>query len=1844
MNFEKARRLVADLVRVNERYARDGHYRNDVRERLGRTVSRVDVGVARRERDRAPRTARPFRGAGGRRAWHSRASAPRTGSPRSCSSSTNCVRGRGLRRCADRAGRRARARHPARSAGPGGHGPLDDARQQHRGGRGPDRRPVPRVPRGRAARRARRHGARTCSTPCSARATSGSRRTGRPPTRWTWPPPPGSCRVTGSSTSCRTTSPASARGRPSTPSPPRPTAPASGCSSTPSPCVGTWPRSRASRSPPPRPSPAPRRRAARTRRRSAPPRREDGGVVRVLFYGRPSKHRNLFRLGVAALRVAVQELADDGLRVEFHSAGEQHGDVELDGGRGDTKLVSHGTMPWDDYFRFIASTGVVLSLQHSPHPSHPPFDGAISGARVVTNEFRGTRAALHPNLTRWPADARSLGLAVAEAVRRTAAAGPTGFVPLADGALGGRWTPPSTRSAPHSKQRTAPMTRTTLVVVPVYGDLESLLRCVDGLVAHLDTTVHRVLLVKRLRPGRRHDRAGAPRAHRRPCGLPVRAERPQPRVRRHLQPCGDRLDTGAEAVLLLNSDAVPTAGFLDAMLAVLDEDRTGVVTARSDNATIASIPYRLTNRGAARTEARTRAVWDEIAPLLPVSQVLPVAMASASSPAASWSPSTGSSTRPSRPATARRTTTACASPRTAGSPRSRTARSSCTPAARASPATAALRAAHQRELERATRSCPTRWPPTSGTARPRRSASPTSSSPRGPTPQARRGPAARRGRGRAGRSRRRGLRRRLRRGGAAPPPARRPRPRGPSRTTTRTPTTSSRFQVLVDPTPRRPRGGEPSGRVLGGRADRPGDGAVVVAAARAGGADRVVDLVRSFAEVVTPDGLERAREAVDRDVLAPLDGTSAALERRWAAFLPLDLAAAETGARHAPPERSHVSAGSSTTCAPAGRSGPARPSPRSPPVCRVAADGGPRRARRVARRFAPPCGAPRSRSPSPDRLDRWARRITEFGVLDREYLEAQTGRTFASDDEAVPRLRAQRRTARAVAQPARRARVDAQTPARRRDVLVRRPCTRRDPSSSRPARSSTPACTPPRCRRPTGRRRRRRPAALPAGRDGRDRRAPRASRPSRTGTDLGLPPEQRPWPRRTPSRRARSTAPGVATGRRGTRRTPRRRWPRTPRGRRTTRHRAPSSSPSSCRCTAGADVVGAAIDSGSSPSSTRTGAPRRRRRLRRRHGRGRARPRPCRRPDPPARTRERRCRRRPEHRPGRRPGHVPRLPRRGQHLASRAPHRGPRRPARDRRPRRAHRRPDGRSAQTQRRRRDRAARETYRGEDGTHEDLLAGNFIDLNALVVRRDVADAVGPFDEDLRRWIDWEWLLRISAHAAVPAHVPVLGVDYDNVRDPRRVSSGQPASWQEVVLARHRIDWDALAAAVPERVADRCSIVVPVFANWTMTRRAVDTVLGAADLDGDDVEVVLVDNGSPRSVSAVLDAWVPRGTRASCCSGRTATANFALGSDLGLARSTGATVVMLNNDTEVGPGWLRPLVTALDDPTVLGVQPLLVYPDGVVQAAGTVFGGDKVLPWHFLGDHPRYDADRAFRTPASRRTTRDHRSRRGLPRGRPGALARVRPGVRERTRGRRPVPARPRAGRARRGVPRRNRPRWSCTTRAGRRGATTPASTNRRVFDERWRGRYPAPDAAERYDAAGLRYLGSVDPGLPKGHAVMVRSPRARSWRVPTAQRPAIGRRASASPSSTTAAGRGRHRARDGTPHRRARRQVDMPTSWYRGSSGLDDVTVLIAGTGPALGPQPGARNAGVAGGGPGRARRGPRGRRAGDRGRGRRRPGRDDCPLNAGLSIVHRLRGGRCLLFTSDAHARVMSLSPM
>ena len=95
-----------------------------------------------------------------------------------------------------------------------------------------------------------------------------------------------------------------------------------------------------------------------------------------------------------------------------------------------------GRLPWDDYFRFLSTIDVALSLQQSPHPSHPPFDAAISGAYAVTNDFSGGRSGLHPRIVAVAADTPSLGAALADVIRNAFDAEPGDYLPVADGALG----------------------------------------------------------------------------------------------------------------------------------------------------------------------------------------------------------------------------------------------------------------------------------------------------------------------------------------------------------------------------------------------------------------------------------------------------------------------------------------------------------------------------------------------------------------------------------------------------------------------------------------------------------------------------------------------------------------------------------------------------------------------------------------------------------------------------------------------------------------------------------------------------------------------------------------------------------------------------------------------------------------------------------------------------------------------------------------------------------------------------------------------------------------------------------------------------------------------------------------------------------------------------------------------------------------------------------------------------------------------------------------------------------------------------------------------------------------
>lgn len=166
------------------------------------------------------------------------------------------------------------------------------------------------------------------------------------------------------------------------------------------------------------------------------------------------------------------------------------------------------------------------------------------------------------------------------------------------------------------------------VIVPIYDHWSSLDRCIAALRTHLDPLLHSVILVNDVGPHADTmeelildaiDGAENIRYHRNPSNLGF------------VRTCNRavfELDRTDNDVLLLNSDAELTAGALEEMQAVLHAaEHHGAVCARSDNASIATLPF--TRRSSAPeelTQADSDAIRDAVVPLLPRYTIAPVAV------------------------------------------------------------------------------------------------------------------------------------------------------------------------------------------------------------------------------------------------------------------------------------------------------------------------------------------------------------------------------------------------------------------------------------------------------------------------------------------------------------------------------------------------------------------------------------------------------------------------------------------------------------------------------------------------------------------------------------------------------------------------------------------------------------------------------------------------------------------------------------------------------------------------------------------------------------------------------------------------------------------------------------------------------------------------------------------------------------------------------------------------------------------------------------------------------------------------------------------------------------------
>ncbi len=128
------------------------------------------------------------------------------------------------------------------------------------------------------------------------------------------------------------------------------------------------------------------------------------------------------------------------------------------------------------------------------------------------------------------------------------------------------------------------------VIVPVYGDWESLQECTKSLIKHVDTDLHSVVFVNDCGPDADVIEKNLIRLIKNEKGFLYKRNK---KNLGFVQNCNKAVEElgNSNDVLLLNSDTKVTKGFLDEMQAVLYADKKhGAVSPRSNNATICTVP------------------------------------------------------------------------------------------------------------------------------------------------------------------------------------------------------------------------------------------------------------------------------------------------------------------------------------------------------------------------------------------------------------------------------------------------------------------------------------------------------------------------------------------------------------------------------------------------------------------------------------------------------------------------------------------------------------------------------------------------------------------------------------------------------------------------------------------------------------------------------------------------------------------------------------------------------------------------------------------------------------------------------------------------------------------------------------------------------------------------------------------------------------------------------------------------------------------------------------------------------------------------------------------------------
>ena len=238
----------------------------------------------------------------------------------------------------------------------------------------------------------------------------------------------------------------------------------------------------------------------------------------------------------------------------------------------------------------------------------------------------------------------------------------------------------------------------------------------------------------------------------------------------------------------------------------------------------------------------------------------------------------------------------------------------------------------------------------------------------------------------------------------------------------------------------------------------------------------------------------------------------------------------------------------------------------------------------------------------------------------------------------------------------------------------------------------------------------------------------------------------------------------------------------------------------------------------------------------------------------------------------------------------------------------------------------------WRAAPFDREALVDRNYIDCIVVVHERSLLEEVGTFDESLRRGVDWDLWIRMSAVTDF-VQAPFVATIYDvwDYSDDR-ITTNVPLGYRNAVVAKHLLDWDAERAR--HRNPELLSVVVPAMGD---TDDLVAQVKRLAEVTAGPCEMLFVDpaGAAERFFRLLLLQEQLPGVRLERVT-RRLPPELAL--DVGVARSRGGDIVLLDAGIRVERGWETPLREALRGGAV-AAQGLLLRPAGTVASVGVAF-----------------------------------------------------------------------------------------------------------------------------------------------------------------------------------------------------------------------------------------------------------------------------------------------------------------